>query len=1059
MTRRLPTFLLALAGLLGSALASAQQPPPGDVALVSYGAEVGLDSPVVYAIDQDADGFLWLGTSKGLLQFDGSHVRQVELPSPLQSMAVYGLRASANGSLWVQAARGLARYRERRWTVFEDLDLLQRSSRNALTVAPSGRLWLGTEHELLRETAEGTFSPDLSWPGAPIRAMYTEPNGSVVAASAQGLWRSARGESWERIVIPGLPEERWTSVVSDGRGTLWLHSDHRLFRVREGATVEELSAAVGKGLITNLEVDAHGTAWIATQNGLLEDSGSGLPRSAADLADPYLFGLHIDKEGSVWLGGIGLRRVVGHRRARHYGPRHGLPAGQVDSIRRDAAGQLWVGTSLGLFKATPSGWEAAVGFPVTRVVGILGDPSGTLWTGSSDSSVIEYDPRTKTATSHFFAPAESRALSYAPAFGPDRSLWVPTSVGLFRATLGGEHLSFSRVEPPADNAPEYFTDVASDSSGRLWFASGRRGLGTFSAGSVRWLGTADGLLFPVVDKVAVRGDESICAGYRMSGGFSCFHYRDQRIHELTSFNVASGLIGDIGYVYGDDSRGRLWVGSLNGASVIQANRVVDTLTIQDGLPVNDLYFKAFWPDANGDVWLGTTAGLARVIGANTDNVLAPPTHLVSFRAADRERAEDREPVDLPRTSGHLRIEFAVLGFARRSSLEREVRVIGLERGDWHPTQDSVMDLIDLPPGRYEIQARARYKNGEWGRAASAAWVIVPPWWSSPWIRTFVSVLLAMGLAAVVRWRIWLRDEQNRKLEQIIAAKTSELAEAQALVLALEKDATEQRMAGGFAHEIRNVLSSAQMIVRTVLPVDGPSTCELNSQELKRLFLRLRDVLQESAKRDFIDSIRVINANESQLEEALRTFEETIERGLGTTHTLLDYARLGTESRGTEAVSIAEVTASVMRELRAAPGVSEIRVEVDVYPGIEISSNPAYIYSILKNLVDNARDALARPGPRERHLRVAARVELEDVVIEVEDSGEGIAPEKIPQIFEPFFSTKPRTGIGLGLGIVRKLARLHGGEVTVRSELGQGTLFVVRLNRGGTRLASLKPTTL
>ncbi|WP_309896491.1 HAMP domain-containing sensor histidine kinase [Archangium sp.] len=62
----------------------------------------------------------------------------------------------------------------------------------------------------------------------------------------------------------------------------------------------------------------------------------------------------------------------------------------------------------------------------------------------------------------------------------------------------------------------------------------------------------------------------------------------------------------------------------------------------------------------------------------------------------------------------------------------------------------------------------------------------------------------------------------------------------------------------------------------------------------------------------------------------------------------------------------------------------------------------------------------------------------------------MAPEYLERIFEPFFSTKPETGVGLGLGVVRKRVLLYGGTVEVRSAVGQGTCFVLTLPRGGAR---------
>ncbi|MDQ3134432.1 MAG: ATP-binding protein, partial [Acidobacteriota bacterium] len=64
-------------------------------------------------------------------------------------------------------------------------------------------------------------------------------------------------------------------------------------------------------------------------------------------------------------------------------------------------------------------------------------------------------------------------------------------------------------------------------------------------------------------------------------------------------------------------------------------------------------------------------------------------------------------------------------------------------------------------------------------------------------------------------------------------------------------------------------------------------------------------------------------------------------------------------------------------------------------------------------------------------------------IEISDTGSGIAPDALPKIFERFYTTRT-TGTGLGLAIVRQTIHDHGGQITARSEPGQGTRFVIKL---------------
>jgi signal transduction histidine kinase len=94
-----------------------------------------------------------------------------------------------------------------------------------------------------------------------------------------------------------------------------------------------------------------------------------------------------------------------------------------------------------------------------------------------------------------------------------------------------------------------------------------------------------------------------------------------------------------------------------------------------------------------------------------------------------------------------------------------------------------------------------------------------------------------------------------------------------------------------------------------------------------------------------------------------------------------------------------------------------------------------------NLVTNAVQAMDGQG----RLTLRVRREGGRVAVAVSDTGCGIAPEDLPRVTDPFFTTKPvGQGTGLGLSIVRRIVEEHGGELDVSSRVGQGTTITVRL---------------
>jgi signal transduction histidine kinase len=102
--------------------------------------------------------------------------------------------------------------------------------------------------------------------------------------------------------------------------------------------------------------------------------------------------------------------------------------------------------------------------------------------------------------------------------------------------------------------------------------------------------------------------------------------------------------------------------------------------------------------------------------------------------------------------------------------------------------------------------------------------------------------------------------------------------------------------------------------------------------------------------------------------------------------------------------------------------------------------------VLINLLRNAAEATRGLSDRTPEVRVSVEPRGPQVLIHIADNGSGIPPEKLDQIWEPFYTTKGDAGTGLGLDLVRQMVRAQDGEIEVRSEVGRGSTFTVALPR-------------
>ncbi|MCX4906918.1 HAMP domain-containing histidine kinase [Streptomyces sp. NBC_00878] len=147
----------------------------------------------------------------------------------------------------------------------------------------------------------------------------------------------------------------------------------------------------------------------------------------------------------------------------------------------------------------------------------------------------------------------------------------------------------------------------------------------------------------------------------------------------------------------------------------------------------------------------------------------------------------------------------------------------------------------------------------------------------------------------------------------------------------------------------------------------------------------------------------------------------------------------------ERVDIADLLDQVATAHQGNAKEAGLRLETRCVDYPEAVADPVRLRQAIGNLVSNAV-RYSRPGG---HVTLSARTEDGQVVVEVADTGDGIAPEDVPRLFDRFWRaegsrSRQTGGSGLGLSIVRKLAEAHGGTATARSTLGVGSVFTLRI---------------
>jgi two-component system, NtrC family, sensor kinase len=225
------------------------------------------------------------------------------------------------------------------------------------------------------------------------------------------------------------------------------------------------------------------------------------------------------------------------------------------------------------------------------------------------------------------------------------------------------------------------------------------------------------------------------------------------------------------------------------------------------------------------------------------------------------------------------------------------------------------------------------------------------------------------------------------------------------------------VASGIAHELRNPLG-----------VMSPSL-ELARQTLLKLDETLRVGGHEQLR---LPIVRVLDHIDLAAQSATQMLEIT--RGME-----LSQRRRDDE----QAADLVEVVRLTLRMLRSeAMRRATVKFEPDAQVPF-VRGSRTQLGQVVLNLVVNALEAMPRDPTRRGNVLLRVRTETDAVVLTVEDDGPGIAPENLPRIFDPFFSTKSSGGTGLGLAISKKIVEEAGGRIAVESTPGKGTRFTVR----------------
>ncbi len=272
------------------------------------------------------------------------------------------------------------------------------------------------------------------------------------------------------------------------------------------------------------------------------------------------------------------------------------------------------------------------------------------------------------------------------------------------------------------------------------------------------------------------------------------------------------------------------------------------------------------------------------------------------------------------------------------------------------------------------------------------------------------------------------------------------------VLQSEKLASIGQLAAGVAHEINNPMGfiHANLFQMAEYVAD-----------LTRLFAGVGELRKAAAAgdptavRQAAETLDRLDAEVdgefllSDLAKAIRESQEGSERIRHIVQDLRDFSHDGRGAAPADVNQCLDSTANIAWTMMK----HTVELEKDYGELPLVTCHPRQLQQVFMNLLVNAGQAIeaarSASGSERGRIRLRTRVDGDDLVVTVSDTGPGIPPEHVDRIFEPFFTTKGvGEGTGLGLSTSYDIVRLHGGRLVARNEPAGGAVFEIRLPRAG-----------
>lgn len=752
----------------------------------------------------DNKGILWVGTLEGGLnrydkyfnKFD-SYRADPRNESALHSDNITSIVQHDENSLWIGTDNGLhlftistgkfQRYLDEMVNPNNPSKVIKNDQIRTLYQDRNGVLWIGT-------TRSGLLSYDLKTQSFKDHSDL-DANGDYVVENSN----------------------RIRAIYEDSNGNLWIGYDGGYLAKYDRATNkytyyfndEHDEHSLSSRRVTSILEDHIGQLWIATADGIdLYDPEKdnfrvvkAIEKNPFSMRDNFVRVLYEDKAHSMWLGTDTYGITVYHRSIGKFNhintdsyDAKGLRTNTIFCFAEESLEKIWIGTigeGLAVFNRKSREivhYGREQNYTHENIL-CLEKSGQKLWFGTWGGGLNYFDLE-KQQFNKTPLDDENSDLSNSNILDievdKDGKLWIATMRGL------------NYYDPEKDSIHSWTTEeglphnflycLKVDHENNVWIGSNGGGLAKYNRKSGKfdqWLkGGKNTLANNTIHCIAEDTKGNLWLGTK--NGLSKF---EPKKNQFTTFTESDGLSNNfiVGILF--DRTGTLWLSTYNGLTKFDPNKKNGDeydnrkYFAIDGLQGDEFNQNAYFQTSDGEFFFGGTLGFNHFYPSSiVDNPYIPPVVITSFKVAGKEFSLDSSVIytrfiQLSYKKNFFSFEFASLDYVLPEKILYSYKMEGLDE-DWSvPSTRNFASYTDLQGGDYTFRVKATNNDGVWNEEGVSIQIrVIPPFYKTKWfysLTVFITILLVF---IFVRVRIASIKKEKKRLEDMVALRTRELAE-------------------------------------------------------------------------------------------------------------------------------------------------------------------------------------------------------------------------------------------------------------------------------------------